>query len=232
VGSLGSPPSSVRRLNDADIEYICELDIGYDKGRIELLPEILRDWYEHEFAEHLQAEDYSQYSARKKRLNAASKALLAAVAAIKSIEDGDVEFLAVHMARSRVRGGQAFHDRVGRLTADLRRTAAFLTRITDAAAKADFGRGRSTTWSLLVMCDLAAMYRYVTRRKPARSEGGFDAGRFAEFSEAVWIRILGEDSGWAAALKKWDAGSDEEKERSAFIANLYLRHPDWRVSGG
>ncbi len=236
--SLGTPPP-IRGLTAADIGYVRALPIDYDLDRLVQLPKTLQEWWESELHQHLEAEMYAEHLERKKRLGGALRAFKAASSSLKSLEPQDREYLTAQMPRVRrerqnlsdVPHEAYFENRVNALQAEVTRTINFLDRISAAASTAEAERSRTTIWPLLVMRDLAAMYRYFTRRPPLRSDGGPDTGGFADFSEAIWNRVLGQKTGWHAAMKKWRESEEDARERSAFMANILLRHPDWRVLG-
>ena len=227
MARLGAAPK-MTGLSTQDINFISAMPIDYVPDRVEFLCLTLEEW-QGELADHLEVETYATAQARTNRLKQAFEAFEAAKVQLRKLSDEDVEFLTVHRVGARRKRGQTFADWVGEFSQEAEWVVDFLDRLSGSAPKIEMYRTRATVWPLLVMRDLAAIYRFFTKRVPVRSEGGPDMGPFADFSQEIWERALGKGTGWHAAMKKWDRENADNREHSAFMANFLLRHPEWRV---
>jgi hypothetical protein len=55
-----------------------------------------------------------------------------------------------------------------------------------------------------------------------------EIGPFFRFASALWPAIFGNGTvGLPAAMKNWASARKHYDERSALIANMALRHPEW-----
>jgi hypothetical protein len=88
----------------------------------------------------------------------------------------------------------------------------------------------------LVLQDLAAIYAWATResagrrvRTDATEDSGQAYGPFWEFARTLWPMVFGSETGLDNAMKTWAKGRRDFGERSPFIVNIRLRHPEWRV---
>ena len=96
----------------------------------------------------------------------------------------------------------------------------------------------TTVVQYLVLQDLAAIYEYVIGEVASRRvrgedhpEAGRDYGPFWDFAVVAWRIIFGSNKGLSAALKRWAEARHRFDEASPVIANLALRHPEWRIYG-
>jgi hypothetical protein len=67
-----------------------------------------------------------------------------------------------------------------------------------------------------------------TRGKP-RVDAGKEYGPFHDFACAAWPMVFGSEKGLGHAIKTWASGRAQHREKSPFIRNLALRHPEWRI---
>jgi hypothetical protein len=87
----------------------------------------------------------------------------------------------------------------------------------------------------LVLQDLAAVDEWATREpagrrvKDAAEDSGQAYGPFWESVRRLWPPDFGSETGLDHAMKAWAKGRRDFAERSPFIVNIRLRHPECRV---
>jgi hypothetical protein len=121
------------------------------------------------------------------------------------------------------------------LERQLQEMRSFLSRLPSALASSvkglarGQGQPRNVAASLVVM-DLVEMFEWLTRTKALRRR--HDTGVFWEFASAVWPVIFKRgEYGLHSAIKNWELARKRKLRgaRSGLIANLDLRHPEWRL---
>jgi hypothetical protein len=89
----------------------------------------------------------------------------------------------------------------------------------------------------LVLLDLAAIFQWATGVRAGRrvrtdlteEDAGKEYGPFYDFARAAWPMVFGSEKGLGHAIRTWAKGRAQYSEKSPFISNLALRHPEWRI---
>lgn len=113
-------------------------------------------------------------------------------------------------------------------------------RLADAALKTAASWGphlrRKTLVRQLILEDLAAIFEYATRERAGRRvrgkdhpEKGKDYGPFWDFANAAWLVIFQSPDGLSGAVRRWNEVRADHNAQSPAIANMRLRHPEWRI---
>ena len=211
--------------------------------RLELLPQLLRDWVEHDLPYHLARENRASVRERQRRLLAVAKRAAHLCEALAALDHGDSFWLAIRIAthktgKSLVRLAQSdiaqARERLHSAEGWARELAEAPPDLSESQGE---GRGRPraiTTY--LVMYDLEALFEFVTCTTAGRrvrsedhSEYGKEYGPFWDFVKPIWIMIFGSQAGLSAAVKNWALARTKFEETSAVIANIGLRHPEWGI---
>jgi hypothetical protein len=93
------------------------------------------------------------------------------------------------------------------------------------------GRGQPRNISAyLVMMDIASIFEWLSTTEPTRQvdrKTHDESGPFREFAGAIWPFVFGSSYGFLAAMKNWASARGRFGEKSAIIANIAMRHPEW-----
>jgi hypothetical protein len=226
-------------FTDADVESVIgALSVEASPHRLSLLPQVLREWAEvdlseHAFMEALRASAPHQAN-RFQKVARKSKELLNAIDAV--IEVAELGLIASELGRASE--SIPMRERYAHFSQKLREHRDFLNHLQAAAEslqnRLKKGRGQPrNTVAYLVLLDLAAIFRWLTRTKPKREVDrieGFETGAFYAFCTAVWPLVFkSETSGLPAAMKNWASWHHKHNDASALLANIDLRYPSWRI---
>ena len=125
---------------------------------------------------------------------------------------------------------QAWWNEHCRVEREFQKILNFLKALSSAKPSSKLRRGRGQPRNVvayLVIRDIADIFEWATRQKAMRGE---EDSPFYEFAAAVWPVVFGKgDDGLPAALKNWAWARKNLRERSPCIANMDLRHPEWRL---
>jgi hypothetical protein len=226
-------------------------------ARLALLPDILRDWSADELRIHLLFLPDRQKAARKQlaQLETLGRQAARLLDALQALDAGTMA-TAMYLIERRLTGytleALAQHEfRAAGLRPRL--VAAGRRRVVEewlTALAAEFAgqsrvtrKGPPTSPAVLVLSDLAAIFKWITEIKAGRrvhgedcSEYGQDYGPFWNFARAAWTPIFGPDAPLSDAMRRWAFEAQRIKdpgtpEYSSVIANIAQRHPEWCLFG-
>jgi hypothetical protein len=220
-----------------------------DEPKRGLLPLILGEWARVDLETHLTRPGRKEARDVARRFGALAKHAHDLAAAIADLDEGLRHVLGYRLARlasdrAAARGSDeqlVGHDQAKKHSKSLADEVARVERIAAAARDlasrpTDYGHHHNTIVRYLILKDLAAIFEYATgkrARRGVRSEDhpdyGQDYGPFYEFAKSVWQLLFGDTAGLSANLKLWAEARRRYDERSAVIANIQLRHPEWRI---
>ncbi len=215
------------------------LPVGVSPGKLALLPRILQDWADNDLPMILNSETAETHRARIKRLDALARRasdLHDALDAINQSDDGFLVIREMAMAKS----GRLTQQNRDQLETRLDEERAFLEELSSAAKAASkvWKKGKGHPRNIkaaLVICDIAALFRWLTGKRAARQVSRADSaptGPFWDFAAALWPVIFGKgDDGLQAAMKNLDNAQRNKLTgtRSLVLNNIAMRHPTWRV---
>ena len=230
------PDGSVE-FTDREVRLITASLNGHidERGR-ELLPVVLREWAATDLREHLLQEPREPITRRIEHFDLLAQHLDEAAdllalldergrIALKLVLEGFPKFDAADLQE--VDGAMSFSqldpERLRRLAAAAREATSFWKR----------GRGRPRNVTRYrILLDLAAIYEWAVGCKAHRRidrVGNFDTGPFWDFAFAIWPVIFESDDGLSSGMKSWASLTKKYSEASPLIANINLRHPEWRI---
>ena len=202
-------------------------------GRLELFPQILREWARVYLPRHFLRESAATLRRRRARLAKVGKIAASLLQASKDLDEADRRIL---VAQIGIAEGKSLVEAAGneQTRRRLDQGRDFIATIAVAAgkplSKPSRGQPRNIP-AYLVIQDLAAIYEYLTRLEATRRvnrTSHAESGPFYEFAAAIWPVVFREgDDGLAAAIRNWSPWRDREK--SPVIANIALRHPEWGI---
>ena len=201
--------------------------------RVKKLGKILRHWSRAELAEHLSPKPSTHaQNARNKQLQKVGQHAQKLLETMQALDNNGRDLIAYMMAVADTKtsiGKQhtAFMQFIKRIDDECH----FLERLSAATHKAVHKHtGRNIT-AYLVMLDAAAIYKWLTGTQPSRIVvDGTETGPFYIFLSCLWPVIFQKgDAGLPAAIKNWARYHREYGESSPLIANIAIRHPEWRV---
>jgi hypothetical protein len=210
--------------------------------RLALLPRLLREWHNHFLPDHFPRESSAMFRARQKRCQAVARCAKNLYEAISNLDETDVFGLALDIAVQRTGSAILQVDQSEITAAQERLTWAkrWLPELADAYGPSQRqartrGRPRNIV-SYLVMLDLQAIYEFVTDTSAERRvhgedhpEHGKEYGPFWDFVQPIWTLVFGSNARLSAAMKAWSLARNEFGETLPIIANIALRHPEWRI---
>jgi hypothetical protein len=239
------PPQTAGRLADDTLKAIVgALPPNAVPERLILLLRLLREWADRDLLDHLCRERSTTLHARKKRLQAVARSAKNLHEAMANLEDADVFSLVLEIAIRKTGSTLLEVDQSAITEAQEQLTWAkrWLPELADAYGSSQRqarsrGRPRNVA-SYLVMLDLEAIFEFATDTTAERRVHGKDHpdyggeyGPFWDFASTAWGVIFGSATGLPAAMKSWATARSEFGERSPLIANMALRHPEWRIFG-
>jgi hypothetical protein len=211
--------------------------------RLKLLPSILGEWAAIDLPRHWDFSSESQAVARRRdaqvaALGLAAKRLIEAFTALDDIGLWEVAFWTEHLRIGKTFPGLdhvAVAEGIERRKVGEEWLGTLARACHERANPRTSRRGRpKALTSYLVMLDLQAIFEFETSTAATRRVHGLDHpdsgaeyGPFFEFARAVWPLVFGSETGVSAAMKNWAPAQRNYGERSALIANVALRHPEW-----
>jgi hypothetical protein len=236
------PPTAGRLADDALKAIVAALPPNAAPERLILLPRLLREWGNRDLLDHLRRESSAMFRARQKRRQAVARCAKNLYEAISNLDDTDVFGLALDIAVRKTGSTVLQVDQSEITTAQERLTWAerWLPELADAYGPSQRqagtrGRPRNIV-SYLVMLDLEAIFEFVydtsAERRVHREdhpEYGKEYGPFWDFVQPIWTLVFGSNARLSAAMKAWSLARNEFGETSPIIANIALRHPEWRI---
>ena len=218
-----------------------------DERKQQLIPKILAEWGSIDVEEYLNRPPPEEVRAQRKLLEKLASFADNLAQVLSSLSPGLRFAVAYQFAKGEVSNevghetAQAWHNRIReayfRLGDEPARLKRLEVAVTETAAHWDPPplRRPSVTRNLILK-DLAAILEFATEqwsgrrvRTDAHVDAGQDYGPFWEFANAVWPMIFGSTNGLRYAIKFWATARAKHRELSAVIANMDLRHPEWRI---
>lgn len=200
-----------------------------DPRRLELLPQILREWARVDLPDHFSWESAASQRQRHARLTKVGKIAASLLRATEDLDERDRWHLVARIGNTE---GQPFHQAASdENRRRLDEGFEFIATIAGAAGKPLSRPRRGQPRNIpayLVTQDLAAIYEYLTQNEATRivdRTSHAECGPFYDFVAAIWPVVFGQgDHGLAAAIRNWAPWWHCEK--SPVIANIGLRHPE------
>jgi hypothetical protein len=219
-----------------------------DERKRGLLPLILGEWARVDLETHLTRPGPKEARDVAKRFGVLAKHAKGLAAAIADLDEGLRHVLGYRLARLASDRAAApgsdeqlvGHDQAKKHSKSLADEVARLDRIAAAArdlasGPTDYGHHHNTIIRYLILKDLAAIFEYATgtrAERRVRSEDhpdyGQDYGPFYEFTKTAWQLVFGDAAGLSTNLRLWADARRRYDERSAVIANIRMRHREWR----
>ena len=201
--------------------------------RRELLPKILHEWSANELRDHLSREPRAvirHRATKQKRVGNCARQLLRA---LNALDDKDIGHIAYQMRQA---GKTSDRGEIVKLNSWLDEAPEFLGKLASISPQQFWnlrsGRPRNLV-AYLVLRDAADIFQWYSGKKAARNVDRVlttESGPFFQFAHALWPIIFGRGvGGLPAAMKNWAFARSQFKERSPVIANINLRHPEWRL---
>jgi hypothetical protein len=238
------PPTAGRLADDALRTIVAALPPNGVPERLILLPRLLREWADRDLLDHFCRERSATLRAREKRLQAVARSAKTLREAMANLEGADVFTLALEIAIRKTGSTllEVEQSEITKAQEQLTRARRWLPELADAYGPrqrqaSSRGRPRNAV-SYLVMLDLEAIFEFATGTTAERRVHGKDHpdyggeyGPFWDFARTSWAVIFGSATGLPAAMKSWATARSEFGERSPLIANMALRHSEWRIFG-
>jgi hypothetical protein len=233
-------------FNDRDIRLImASFENQIDARGQELLPMVLREWAATDLRAHL-ANEPERIARRTKDLDVIAQYLSAAADLLERLDDRGLAGLTLAM-ENLTHVGASDANRcdsapgAGRASAPwprvrqrkLEQLRQFAAAARQASEFGRRGRGRPRNGAgYLVLLDLAAIYEWLVGREASRQVDRVyhvETGPFWKFAAAVWPVVFASDDGLSHGLRSWASAHKKYGEVSPLIANMALRHPEWRL---
>jgi hypothetical protein len=231
----GSLPSPIE-FTDRDIRLIVHsLPRDVDQKRVEMLPFLLREWAQVDLRWHFVGTPLPVLARQRKGMAKIAKQAALLIEALDAL-DGFGRWKLVELVGV-VEGlaeGAIFRNEANKRKVEewRRLTTTIATAAGLPQPKPRKGQPRNEVAALVLM-DLAALFGYVTGKRPARDvpRTGEDAhkesGPFLEFARAVWPVIFQKgDFGLLSQLREW---ADHGSNWSMLMSGIALRRPEWGV---
>jgi hypothetical protein len=236
LNDLGSSLPEPIEFTDREIRLIVNsLPSDAEQRRIEMLPLLLREWAQVDLRWHFFGTPLPALARQRERLTKIAKRLAALIEALDALDGFDrwvlVEQLGIAEGLSLL---SAVRNQKNKRRVDGWRnlTATIAAGAAQSQGSPSRGQPRKQVAALVLM-DLAALFKYVTGRRPARNvpQTGEDAhkesGPFLEFARAVWPVIFRNgDDGLPSQLREW---ADHGSKQSMLMSGIALRRPKWGV---
>jgi hypothetical protein len=208
--------------------------------RVESLSAVLQDWANNELRAYFSRESSADIKKRAERVELVGNRARDLLKALDSIDGTDMWEVAQRMPREetchwpKMKGHHLWRwSKTKRFVQRIVEEKDFLDALTVAASEA-WRRKRGqppNIISYLVIKDIAAIFEWCTELpatrqvdRATRQEGG----GFHLFAAAIWPVVFGQgDDGLSAAIKKF--AKYRNREGRALMANIKIRHPEWKV---
>jgi hypothetical protein len=232
--------ASTPNWNRVAAELECALPQTVSKRRRNLLPKILEEWSQTDLREHLSRESRAVTRERLKKLELVRDRAKILQEAMGTLEGDDVTALVAQLLMTQGQRAHEFNrEELRQKSVDLDQHFRFLAELSEIKPRSFWKLGRGQPPNLqayLVLQDAAAIYEWITGETATRNVDrytGTDVSPFFQFASVLWPIIFGKDtSGLKAAMKNWAKWRKDHDERSAFVVNVALRHPDWGLFEG
>jgi hypothetical protein len=214
------------------------------RHRRAVLRRILKEWSQRDLEEHLSEAEARQVRAERRQLEKLGRQA-DVLAQTLSVLDLDCRFAIASQlvqpgANTRTIG-PGFRP-VKRMDRFVEKCPARLRQLARAAAlTADVWTPpplrAETLRRHLVLQDFAAIFEWATGLRAGRrvrtdvseDDAGKEYGPFYDFARAVWPMIFGSEKGLGNAIRTWAKLRAQHPQRSPVIANMHMRHPEWRI---
>jgi hypothetical protein len=205
--------------------------------RCELLPLILEEWGRTDLHQHLSRESRAIIRERIKRLEKVKASACQLSDALNETDKRDQITILVQMIIAE--GGRLenvsradFSDRQARLSQE----AAYLAKLGAIKPPKHWYVSRGGPRNIAayqVLQDAAAIFEWLTDTRATRAVDRIkrtETGPFFRFASILWPVVFRKGvAGLPAAMKNWAAARSKYNERSALIANIAMRYPEWGV---
>ena len=243
VHAMGNKPGKKRAKNrvvrpilpveftDRDIETLRSHFADAEQKKLERLGDILSEWAKHEVPRW--ANFYPNKAVVQKQLKII-KRLIRQTEGLRDALENFEEFDGTSRLVLNLIEGHTGDDYDREKALQTRRLAeqrVFLRDVQTAAKAIESGfkavkdQRRNLTAYLLLM-DMAAIFKWLTGQAATRGSNDRPSP-FDNFVGVLWSVIYREVQGMEAALKNWAKYATKFEERSAVVANINFRHPDW-----
>jgi hypothetical protein len=226
--------TSILDLSDetfAEIER--SLDVKLSNTRRKLFKRILGEWIGFILPDHLSREPLPIKRHRLARTLNVKKCALRLSNLLSKLDDMD-RFAVAHLIEIQYGQSRSEIERQRKRLMDGSRFIDDLSAIAPQELWRLSGRPRTRTLvSYLVLSDAAAMFEWLTGAQATRVVDRItnsESGGFYWFASFLWPIVFGNQHGLQSAIKNWAAWRKRFGERSPLIANIALRHPEWRLS--
>jgi hypothetical protein len=215
-----------------------------DERKQQLVPMIIAEWGRIDIENYLSQPRPHELQKERKLLEKLALRANELAHAMSSLEPGLRLAIAHNLSKGKV-GPEtpflAWYDHIHEIDSRLAEMPARLNRLSAAATGTAVGWGsprlrHDSAIRNLILKDLAAIFEFATEQWSARRvrtdaypDAGQDYGPFWDFVSGVWPMIFGSTKGLKYAVKFWASARAERGEGSAVIANMDLRHPEWRI---
>jgi hypothetical protein len=216
-------PKSIQRI-------VRNIPEGANKYRHGLLNKVLRSWSDNDVKEY---EGFSELLKRRQKTKTKIENLIRAAKLLESClrdgaKAGDFDYIGLRLKRQ-----SASLNNID----DIEKSILVL-RVNAEQALQTFKRGRGqpkNQIAQLVISDIAAIYEWLYKKKATSVTDritGEEIGLFEKFAKIIWRGTFGVDSvGLSFAIRQLNASDHADFRFSPIIANINLRHADWRVFG-
>jgi hypothetical protein len=215
-----------------------------DERKRQLVPMILAEWGRIDIENYLSQPRPHELQKERKLLEKLALRANELAHAMSSLKPGLRIAIAHNLSKGKV-GPEtpflAWYDHIQEIDSRLAEMPARLNRLSAAATGTAVGWGsprlrHDSAIRYLILKDLAGIFEFATEQwagRRIRSDAYVDAGQnygaFWDFVSAVWPMIFGSTKGLSYAVRFWADARAKHGERSAVIANMNFRHPEWRI---
>jgi hypothetical protein len=240
--TLPTMTGATMRFTNAQVDtLIANLPGCIDAHRRSLLPRVIKEWSLIDLSEHLTRPTPKQMRAERQKIGKIARRaddLAQALAGLldrgrfaiaREVVAPGSDWLIDHLQYEAVReADRRFQEEPKRLKELSKAAKRAATRFVPLPFR------HYTVIRYLVLLDLAAIYEWATRQPAGRRvrtdiDPGETYGPFWDFAGTAWPMIFGSRRGLDNALKTWASGRKRYGEVSPIIANLGMRHPEWRI---
>jgi hypothetical protein len=232
TGRLALPSFAVK-FTDRDVKAILSHVSVVEPKKADRLGDVLRDWAKHDIPTAFRI--YPDKAVARERLKAIRCVLKHAQGLRDALENFEKFDGSSWLVQRLIDGltGDDHSTAKAMQTCRIVEHQVFLRELESAAKAIERGFAAATDQrrnlsSYLLLLDMAAIFEWLTGR-PARRGSEDRPHPFDEFVGVLWSVIFDQTRGMQAALKNWARYTKEFDERSALVANINFRHPDWRL---
>jgi hypothetical protein len=226
-------PTFPVKFTDRDIEAIVS-HISVTPKKSSQLGDILNDWAKHDLRKAFQI--YPDKAIARGQLRAIRSVIKYAEGLRGALENFEKFDGSSWLVWKQIEGhsGEDYSREKAVQTRRLAEQRVFLQELesTAKAIEPGFKAGtdqRRNIASYLLLLDMEAIFKWLTGRRKATRGSNDRPTPFDDFVSVLWSVIFGNTQGMEAALRNWAKYTHEFRDRSALVANIDFRHPDWRL---